>query len=274
MTDATRVPVVFVHGLWMHPSSWDGWVELAEEKGYHGLAPGWPGDAETTQASRENPGPLANHGIAEITEHYAAVIRELPQVPIVIGHSFGGLIAQRLLGLGLARGGVVLSPAQFRGNRKLPLAQLQSGFPVLGNPANKKKAVLLTQAQFHKGFANAVSREESDDLWNRYAIPGPGLPLFQAATANFARGTEANVDTARERGPLLIIAGGKDRTVPAVTSKAAYGQYAKNPSTTEYHLFEDRAHSMAIDAGWREVADLAFAFLASNGLTAAPQEIA
>ncbi|MDT3445717.1 alpha/beta hydrolase [Pseudofrankia sp. BMG5.37] len=273
MTDPTHIPVVFVHGLWMHSSSWDSWIDLVDELGYSGVAPGWPGDAATTEASRENPGPLANRGIAEITDHYAAAIRELPQVPIVIGHSFGGLIAQRLLGMNLARGGVVISPAQFRGNRKLPLAQLQSGFPVLGNPANKKKTVLLTQAQFHKGFANAVSREESDDLWNRYAIPGPGLPLFQAATANFSSKTEATVDVASERGPLLIIAGGKDRTVPAVTSKAAYGQYAKNPSVTEYHLFEDRAHSMAIDQGWREVADVAMDFLTRHGLAAAPQQV-
>jgi len=269
MTTLTPIPVVFIHGLWMHASTWDNWVGLFNENGYQAVAPGWPGDGDTVAASRENPDAIANRGIAEVTEHYATIIKELPADPVVIGHSFGGLIAQRLLGMGIGRGGVAIAPAQFRGVYRLPLVQLKTAWPVLGHRSNRTKAVSQTADQFHKGFANGVSREESDELFELYAIPAPALPLFEAASANFSSKTEATVDTSRERGPLLLVAGGEDRTVPAVTVHSEYKRYAKNPSVTEYKVFEKNGHSQQVDHNWREVADVALEFLARNGLAPA-----
>jgi non-heme chloroperoxidase len=270
MTTPDAIPVIFIHGLWMHATSWQNWINLVNERGYRGIAPGWPGDAPTAEECRANPDPIANRGIGEITDHFAAIIAELPSAPIVIGHSFGGLIAERLLGMGLARGGVAIAPAQFHGVHRLPLVQLKTAWPVLGHPSNKTKAVAQTADQFATGFANGVSRDESDDLYQRYAIPAPALPLFEAGAANLTSKTDATVDTARLRGPLLLIAGGADRTVPEATVRAAFKQYRGNPSITELKVFADRSHSQPVDSGWREVADVAMEFLAANGLAATP----
>jgi non-heme chloroperoxidase len=201
MANSAPVPAVFVHGLWMHATSWDNWIGLFDENGYQAIAPGWPGESGTAQGCRDNPGPIANRGIAEVTDHYAAVIAGLPSPPVVIGHSFGGLIAERLLGMGLARGGVVIAPAQFRGVHRLPLVQLETAWPVLGHPSRKTQAVPLTQDQFAHDFANAVPRDEADALYERYAIPSPALPLFEAATAQLSSHTAASVDLTHERGP-------------------------------------------------------------------------
>jgi non-heme chloroperoxidase len=262
----TGTPIVFIHGLWMHATSWDDWVSLANDRGYRGIAPGWPGDADTAQACRDDPDPIANRGIGEVTEHFAKVIAGLDEAPIVIGHSFGGLVAQRLLGMGLARGGIAIAPAQFRGVKRLPLVQLRTAWPVLGHPGSKPRAISQTADQFARGFANAVSREESDALHAQYAIPAPALPLFEAGAANLSARTDATVDTARERGPLLIIAGGADRTVPEATVRAAFKRYRRNPSVTEYRVFGGRSHSQPVDSGWRDVADYALDFLARNHL--------
>jgi len=259
-------PIIFIHGLWLHASSWNNWVSLANDRGYRGIDPGWPGDANTAQACRDNPDPIANRGIGEVTGHFAKIIAGLEETPIVIGHSFGGLVAQRLLGMGLARGGVAIAPAQFRGVKRLPLVQLKTAWPVLSHPGNKVKAVSQTADQFARGFANAVSRAESDALYERYAIPAPALPLFEAGAANLSARTDATVDTARERGPLLIIAGGADRTVPEATVRAEFKRYRRNPSVTEYQVFDDRSHSQPIDSGWRDVAGYALDFLDRNHL--------
>ena len=268
MTSSVPVPVVLIHGLWLHASSWDNWMSLLTEHGYQPVAPGWPGEAATAQGCRDNPEPIANHGIAEITDHFAAVIKDLAAPPIVIGHSFGGLIAERLLGMGLARGGVVIAPAQFRGVRKLPLVQLETAWPILGHPGKKHGAVPLTQEQFADGFANAVPRAEADALYESLAIPSPALPLFEAATANLSPHTAAAVDVRHERGPLLMIAGGLDRTVPAATVHAAYELEQKNPAVTEYQEFDGRSHSQVTDHNWRDVATYALDFLARNQLQA------
>jgi len=265
MAEDGPTPVVFVHGLWMHATSWDPWVQLFTERGYAPLAPGWPGDAATVAETRADAAAQANHGIAEITDHYAEVIQGLPSPPVVIGHSFGGLIAERLVAQGVTRGGVAISPAQFRGILGLPLAQLESAWPFLSHPGNRTKAISHTPDSFHKGFANAIPREESDALYDSFAIPGPGLPLFQAASANLFPHSQASVDTHAERGPLLIIGAGKDRTVPEATSHAAFKRY-KSASVTEWAVFPDRGHSLTIDHGWREVADKALNFLNAHGL--------
>jgi len=268
-TTVNPIPVVFIHGLWMHASTWDNWVSLFNSSGYQAIAPGWSGDSATAAQSRQNAGAIANRGIGEVTDHYAAIIAGLPSEPVAVGHSFGGLIAERLLGQGLARGGVVIAPAQFRGVRRLPFVQLKTAWPVLGHPGNKTRAVSQTPEQFHHGFANALSREESDELYVRYAIPAPALPLFEAGSANLPGKTDATVDVDRERGPLLIIAGGADRTVPEATVRAAYKRYRHNPSVTELKVFDGRSHSQPIDHGWRDIAGYALDFLARSGLAPA-----
>jgi non-heme chloroperoxidase len=265
-TAPAAIPILFIHGLWMHASTWDSWVTLFNQSGYQAIAPGWPGDSATPAKTRQNAEAVANRGIGEITDHYARVVRGLPSEPIVIGHSFGGLIAERLLGQGLARGGVVIAPAQFRGVWRLPFVQLRTAWPVLGHPRNRRKAVSQTPEQFHRGFANTLSREESDELYERYVIPTPALPLFQAGLANLPGKTDATVDVRRQRGPLLMIAGGADRTVPAATVRSAYKRYRRNPSVTELKVLDGRSHSQPIDHGWLDVARYAMDFLASNGL--------
>lgn len=260
------IPVVFVHGLWMHPRSWDPWLELFSERGYAPVAPPWPGDAATPGATRENAAAMNGTGIEDVVASYVRVIGDLPAPPVVVGHSFGGLVAERLLAEGRARACVALAPAQFRGILGVPLVQLTSAWPVLSRPALRKGTWAHTADSYAKNFANAVSREESDRLYAQYAIPAPGRPLFEAGLANLVRRSPATVDTTAQRGPLLLIGGGKDRTVPAAAVKAAYAKQRKNSGVTELLLLPDRGHSFPVDSGWREVADLALAFLARQSL--------
>jgi len=262
----TRTPVVFIHGLWMHPDSWQPWVALFRDKGYDPIAPGWPGDSPTPAEANAHPERLANVGIDDVVEHYAKIIRTLPAKPILVGHSFGGLIAEKLLGMGLASAAVALAPAQMRGVLPLPFVQLKSAFPVLSNPFNYHRAVPQTKKQFHSGFASSVSEEESNDLWARYAIPGPGRPLFEAAFANVFPNTAAKVNITANRGPLLIIGGGKDRTAPESVTRAAHKLYRKAPTVNDYKVFPDRGHSMPIDSGWKEVANASLTWLKTQGL--------
>jgi non-heme chloroperoxidase len=262
------VPVVFVHGLWLHSASWAPWVELFAARGYDPHAPGWPGDAPTAEEARAHPEAVAGVGVGEATDHYAEVISRLPVPPVVVGHSFGGLIAQKLHGRGLTRACVALSPAQFRGNLALPPAQLRTAWPVLSRPRLRTRTWAHTPDTFARGFANAVSRPESDELYAAYAIPSPARPLFQAALAAFTPRSEAAVDTRRDRGPLLLVAAGLDRTVPAASVRAAYRIQRRNAGTTELVTFPDRGHSLGADAGWREVADSALDFLTRHGVGA------
>ena len=261
------IPVVFIHGLWIHSDAWHEWVELFRSAGYEPAAPGWPGDSSDVERTRDNALALANKGIDDITLHYGQFIDTLATKPVVIGHSFGGLIAQKLLGEGRVAGAVAIDPGQIKGVKPVPLAQIRSGLPVLSRPANKAKAVSLTKKQFRYGFANALTAQESDELFERWTIPGPGRPLFEASAANFKKRSPAAVDTGRDdRGPLLIIAGGQDHTVPAVVAKAAYKLYRASSATTDFHEFADRGHSLVLDHGWREVADFTLEWLHRQGL--------
>ena len=263
----TRTPVVFIHGLWLHATSWASWAELFSEAGYDPIAPGWPGDPDTVEAARANPDSIANHGIDDVTRHYQAIIDTLPARPILIGHSFGGMISEKLLGLDYGAAAIGIDAAQIKGVLPLPLSALHSTLPVFKNPANKHKAVSLTAEQFRYSFGNAVSEEESDALYERWAIPAPGKPLFEAAAANFSLHSPAKVNTANEgRGPLLLIMGGRDHTVPEAITKATVKQYRHSSAVTELEEFADRGHSLTIDSGWREVADLCLAWLAKQGL--------
>lgn len=261
------IPVVFIHGLWIHSDAWQEWVELFRAAGYDPIAPGWPGDSPDVEGTRNNATALANKGIDDITGHYRSVIEGLAAKPIVIGHSFGGLIAQKLLGDGFARAAIAIDPGQIKGVKPLPFAQIRSGLPVLSKPANKKRAVSLTKRQFRYGFGNALSDAESAELFDKWTIPGPGRPLFEASAANFKKISPAAVDTRRDdRGPLLIVAGGRDHTVPEVVARAAYKLYAGSGATTDFREFPDRGHSLVFDHGWREVADVTLDWLHRQGL--------
>jgi pimeloyl-ACP methyl ester carboxylesterase len=261
------VPVVFIHGLWIHSTAWQPWLELFRSAGYDPTAPGWPGDSDSVEQTRKNAAAVADKGIDDITNAYLDVIRGLPAKPIVIGHSFGGLIAQKLLSGGAAAAAIAIDPGQIKGVKPLPFAQLRSGLPVLSKPGNRKRAVALTRKQFRYGFGNALSESESGELFDQWAIPGPGKPLFEASAANFKKSSPAAVDTRkRDRGPLLIIAGGKDHTVPEVVARAAYKLYSGSGAVTDYHAFPDRGHSLVLDHGWREVADLTLTWLARQDL--------
>jgi non-heme chloroperoxidase len=258
----TSTPVVFVHGLWLLPSSWDRWAALFEEAGYVALTPGWPDDPETVADAKADPEVFAHKGVGQIADYQETIIRRLDRKPAIVGHSFGGLLTQILAGRGLAAVSVAMDPAPFRGVLPLPISALRSGEPVLKNPANYNRAVPLTYEQFRYSFANAVSEEEAKELYESYAVPGSGKPLFQAATANFNPWTEAKVNSKNpERGPMLIIVGEKDHTVPPAVAKASYKKQKRNEGVTEYLEIPGRGHALTIDSGWREVAETALAFV-------------
>jgi non-heme chloroperoxidase len=257
-----RTPVVFVHCLWLQPSSWDRWAAAFEEAGYTALTPGWPDDPETVAEANAKPDVFAHKTIKQVADHFAEVIGRLAKKPAVIGHSFGGLLTQIIAGRGLSAASVAIDPAPFRGVLPLPISALKSAAPVLGNPANRNRAVPLTYDQFRFGFANAVSEQDAKELYDTYAVPASGAPLFQAATANLNPWTEAKVDTKNsDRGPLLIISGEKDNTVPWAIANASYKKQTRNKGVTEIVEIPDRGHALTIDSGWREVADKALAFI-------------
>jgi non-heme chloroperoxidase len=255
-------PVVFIHGLWLLPSSWERWVTLFEEAGFTALTPGWPDDPETVEEANANPEVFAHKTVKQVADHFDELIRKLTKKPALIGHSFGGLLAQIIAGRGLAGVSVAIDPAPFRGVLPLPISALKSLRPVLGNPANRNRAVPLTYEQFRFAFANAVSEEEAKELYKTFAVPASGVPLFQAAAANLNPWTEAKVDTrAPDRGPLLIISGEMDNAVPWAIANASFKKQQRNDGVTEIKEIPGRGHALTIDSGWREVADLALAFV-------------
>jgi pimeloyl-ACP methyl ester carboxylesterase len=257
-----KTPVVFIHGLWLLPSSWDRWAAVFAEACYAPLTPGWPDDPGTVQEAKAHPEVFANKSIGDVADHYATVTGALDKKPAVVGHSFGGLLAQMLAGRGISAVTVAVDAAPFRGVLPLPISALRSSSPVLENPRNKHRAIPLTFDQFHYAFANAVSEEEAKELFESFAVPAPGEPLFQAAFANINPWTEAKVDNENpDRGPMLIISGEKDNTVPTSISKATFKRQKHNTGVTEFIEIPNRGHALTIDSGWREVADTALAFV-------------
>jgi pimeloyl-ACP methyl ester carboxylesterase len=255
-------PVVFVHGLWLLAGSWQRWAAAFEEAGYIALMPGWPDDPASAAEANANPAVMANKTVGQVADHFSAVIAQLERKPAVIGHSFGGLLAQILAGRGLSAVTVAIDPAPFRGVLPLPFSALKAAWPVLGNPANRSRAVPLSYEQFRYAFANAVGEDEARQLYRTHAVPAPGAPLFQAAAANLNPWTEARVDTLNhERGPLLMVSGQRDHTVPWAIANASFRQQRVNSGLTEIVEMPGRGHSLVIDSGWREVADTALAFV-------------
>jgi alpha-beta hydrolase superfamily lysophospholipase len=260
-------PVLFVHGLWLHATSWEPWVELFRAEGYAPANPGWPGFPETVEDARAHPEKLAGVGVQEVTDHYAGMARGLATPPIVIGHSFGGLVVQKLLGQGDAAAAVAIDAAAIKGVLALPLSTVHSAFPALRNPFSVRGTVPLDQGQFRYRFGNAVSEEESRDLHERWHIPAPGRPLWQGAFANLNPRSPLKVDTGNaERGPLLLTAGGRDHIIPPVITRSTHKKYRDSAAVTDIHEFPDRGHSLAADSGWRDVADHVLGWLRSHGL--------
>ena len=255
-------PVVFVHGLWLLPSSWARWMKLFESAGFTALAPGWPDDPQTVSAANAHPEVFAGKSVGDVADHYEEIINGLEDKPVIIGHSFGGLLAQILAGRGLSSATVAVDPAPFRGVLPLPFSALKSAWPVLGNPANRNRAVPLTFDQFRYAFANAVDETQAERLYEEFAVPAAGKPIFQAASANLNPWTEVKVDTENaNRGPLLILSGEKDHVVPWAIANASFKHQQKNANVTEIKEIKGRGHALTIDDGWREVAETALAFV-------------
>jgi pimeloyl-ACP methyl ester carboxylesterase len=260
-------PVVFVHGLWLHATSWGPWMDLFRDAGYEPSAPGWPGESESLDEARKQPEAVAGKGITDIADHYARAIAELPAKPILVGHSFGGLLVQNLLGRGLAAAAVALDAAPIKGVLYLPPSALRVASIALRNPSNRSRALSLSPDQFRYGFGNAISEAEASELYDRWTIPSPMRPLFEAAAATVNPSSPAKVDTKNaDRGPLLLIGAGRDHTVPATITRQTLKLYKKSSAVTHYKEFPDRGHSLGLDSGWREIADSSLAWLKGQGL--------
>ena len=257
-----RTPVVFIHGLWLLPSSWDNWVAYFEEAGYAGVTPDWPDDPETVEAARAHPDVFAKKTLGQVADHTAAVIGRLNKKPAVMGHSTGGLLAQLIADRGLSAATVGIDAGPFRGVLPLPISSLRSSLPVLKNPLNRGRAVTLTFDQFKYGWANALREEEAKRLYESYHVAAPGVALMQMANANLNPFSEAKLDIRNPgRGPLLIIQGEKDHTVAPAIGNAAYKRQRHNKAVTEIQRIPNRGHSLTIDSGWREVAQAALDFV-------------
>jgi pimeloyl-ACP methyl ester carboxylesterase len=257
-SDASAPPIVLIHGLWLTPRSWEGWKERFEARGYRVLAPAWPRMQESVEDVRRDPSPLNGLGVTEIVDHYDGIIRGLDRPPVIMGHSFGGLVTELLLDRSLGAAGVAISPAPVKGVLRLPPAQLRAAFPVLGNPANRKRTVELTRKQFNYGFTNTMEEEQAGAAYDRYEVPGPGRVLFQAAFANFNPRAATKVDFRKDdRAPLLIIGNDEDHTVPASVSREAAKRLGKSEAMVDYKEFAGRPHFTAGAPGWEDVADYA-----------------
>jgi non-heme chloroperoxidase len=257
-----NTPVVFIHGLWLLPSSWAKWADFFEEAGYPALTPDWPDDPETVEEARANPDVFAKKTLGQIADHTTGIINALDRKPVLMGHSTGGLLAQMLAGRGLSAATVAIDPGVFRGVLPLPLSVLKGVGPFLINPLTRGRAITLTFDQFKYGWANALDEKEAKELYDTFHVAGSGIALAQMGNANLNPWTEAKVDTKNpDRGPLLIMDGEKDHTVPWAIANAAYKRQRHNPAVTEIVKMPNRGHALTIDHGWQEVAQTALDFV-------------
>jgi non-heme chloroperoxidase len=261
--ESGKTPVVFVHGLWLLDSSWDRWAGFFEEAGYAAVTPGWPGDPASVADAHEHPEVFAGKGVGDVAAYQQSIIEKLDRKPAIIGHSFGGVLAQILAGRGLSAVTVAIDPAPSRGVLPLPISALKASSAVLSNPANRHRAVTLTFDQFRYGFANAVSEDEAHELYDNYHVAGSGVPIFQAAFANLNPGTEVKAEKKNaDRGPMLIISGEKDHQAPHAIARATYKKQVKNKANlTEFTEIPGRGHSLTIDSGWQQVAQVCLDFV-------------
>jgi non-heme chloroperoxidase len=259
---AGSTPVVFIHGLWLLPSSWDRWVQIFSEAGYAPLTPDWPDDPQTVEEARANADIFAKKTLEQVAGHTTEIIDVLDKKPAVMGHSTGGLLAQMLAGRGLAAATVAIDPGVFRGVLPLPFSVLKGVGPFLINPRTRSRAITLTFDQFTYGWANALDEQEAKELYDTFHVAGSGISLVQMGNANLNPWTEAKVNTKNpDRGPLLIIEGEKDHTVPLAIANAAYKRQRRNPGVTQFVKIPNRGHALTIDHGWQEVAQIALDFL-------------
>ena len=259
---SSNTPVVFIHGLWVLPSSWANWADVFKQAGYAPLTPDWPDDPATVEAARANPDVLAKKTLKQIADHTTEIIKALDKKPAVMGHSTGGLLAQILAGRGLSATTVAIDPGPFRGVLPLPASALKVAGPFLVNPLSRRRAITLRFEQFKYGWANALDEKEAKELYDTFHVAGSGIALAQMGNANLNPWTQAKVKTkSPDRGPLLIIEGENDHTVPWAMANAAYKRQRRNPAVTEIVKMPNRGHALTIDRGWREVAQTALDFL-------------
>ena len=250
--------IVLIHGLWLSALSWENWVERYRARGYDVIAPSWPGMERDVASLRADHSAIDNLGVAEIVEHYESIVRGLPGKPILMGHSMGGVVVQILLDKGHGSAGVAIDPGPIKGVLSLPLSALRSAFPAIKNPANNHRAVSLTHEQFHYAFTNTMTAAESARIFERYAVPGPGRVLFQAALANFNPNATTQVDFYNpHRAPLLLIAGGADHTAPPAVTRAEAKLQGRSDALTAYKEFPGRSHFTIGQPGWEQIADFA-----------------
>jgi len=266
MADAP-IPVVFIHGLWLHPLSWARWTVLFDAAGYRAVAPGWPGVPDTVDAARANPDSIADHGIDDVASHYARIIKGLSAKPVVIGHSVGGMIAEKLLGQGLVAAAIAIDAARITGVLPLPLSSLWSALPESRSPAARRRAVSLTAEQFRYSFGSAVNADESDVLYRRWSIPAPCRVLFDATAPGFSLRSSPRISPAiNNHGPLLLIMSGQDLSVPEPVTRSALRRYSRSHPINDLIEFPDRGHSLTLDHGWRDVARACLDWLYQHGL--------
>jgi pimeloyl-ACP methyl ester carboxylesterase len=265
-TNAVRTPVVFIHGLWIHGESWRPWIELFRRKGYDAVAAKWPGEAETPEATRKTAAVMAGYGLHDVADFITGQLSLFEEKPVLVGHSIGGLLVQSLLSRGLGAAGIAIDAAPFKGVPDVPLSAIRTTTPLLKNPLNYNRTVSLTEPQFRHGFASAVSERESHELYRKYAIPGPARPVFETVTAplNPRAATRVDVRNAK-RGPLLLVAGAADHTIPPVMVKGMLKAYRRSRAITDFKEFPDRGHSLIMDHGWRELADYTLNWLHAKG---------
>ncbi len=257
-----KQPVVFVHGLWLLDTSWDHWAEFFEDAGYAAVTPKWPDDPDTVTQARAHPEVFAHKSVGDVDAYQQAIVEKLDRKPALIGHSFGGLIVQILAGRGLSAATVAIDPAPSRGVLPLPVSALKASAPILTNPANRGRAVTLTFEQFRYGFANVIPEDEARQVYEEYHVAGSGVPIFQAAFANINPRTEVKADKRNpDRGPMLVTSGEFDHQVPYAIAHATYKEQSVNPGVTEFVEIKNRGHSLTIDSGWREVAQISLDFI-------------